>query len=146
MHYNKHCTTHHWYFIDYHKLKGQLSGIVLFIIIFLAIDKPSKEWIIVPSINKVMFAMYVVMRNLSLLFVFKKYSWITLMIYVLHVPIAPHILQMQKDINLLVYTFQLWKLLKIWDNKYFCYYIIKIFMLLYEEFIHVWTSSKIHVF
>jgi hypothetical protein len=64
-------------------LKGQLFGIVLFIIIFLATDKPSKEWIIVPSINKVMFAMYVVMHNLSLLFVFKKYSWITLMIYVL---------------------------------------------------------------
>ncbi len=68
----------------------QLSSIILFIIIFLTIDKPSKEWIIVPPINKVEFAMYVVMRNLSSLFVFKKYSRITLMIYVLPIPIATH--------------------------------------------------------
>ncbi len=68
----------------------QLSSIILFIIIFLVIDKPSKEWIIVPPINKVEFAMYVVMRNLSSLFDFKKYSKITLMIYVLPIPIAPH--------------------------------------------------------
>jgi hypothetical protein len=32
---------------------------------------------------------YVVMRNLSFLFVFKKYSLITLMICVLPIPIAP---------------------------------------------------------
>ncbi len=70
----------------------QLSDIVLdlFIIVFLSIDKPSKEWIVVPPINKTTFVVYVVMRNLFLLFVFKKYSLIALMICVVHVPIAPH--------------------------------------------------------
>ncbi len=48
----------------------QLFGIILFIIIILVIDKPSEEWIIVPPINKATFAMYVVMCNLSSLFVF----------------------------------------------------------------------------
>ncbi len=70
---------------------NQLFGIVLdlFIIIFLSINKPSKEWLIVPPINKITFVVYVVMRNLSFLFVFKKYSLITLMICVLPIPIAP---------------------------------------------------------
>jgi hypothetical protein len=49
-------------------------------IVFLSIDKPSKEWIVVPPINKVKFAVYVIMRNLSLLFVYKKYFLINLMI------------------------------------------------------------------
>jgi len=57
----------------------------LFIIVFLLIDKPSKEWIVVPPINKAAFAMYVIMCNLSSLFVFKKYFLIALMICVLHV-------------------------------------------------------------
>ncbi len=53
---------------------NQLSNIVLdfFIILFLSIDKPSKEWIVVPLINKATFAIYVVMGNLFSLFVFKK--------------------------------------------------------------------------
>ncbi len=70
---------------------NQLSIIVLdlFIIIFLSIDKPSKEWTIVPPINETTFVVYVVMCNLSLLFVFKKHSLITLMICVLHVPTTP---------------------------------------------------------
>jgi hypothetical protein len=36
----------------------------LFIIVFLSIDIPSKEWIVVPPINKVTFVMNVVMCNL----------------------------------------------------------------------------------
>ncbi len=53
---------------------NQLPSIVLdlFIIIFLSIDKPSKEWIVVPLINKTTFAVYVVMCNLSSLFISKN--------------------------------------------------------------------------
>jgi hypothetical protein len=69
----------------------QLSNIVLdlFIIVFLSIYKSSKEWIVVPPINKVAFAMYAIMRNLFLLFIFKKYSLIALMICVLLVLAHP---------------------------------------------------------
>ncbi len=44
----------------------QLSNIVfnLFIIVFLSIDIPSKEWIVVPPINIVTIVMNVVMCNL----------------------------------------------------------------------------------
>ncbi len=72
-------------------MSDQLFGIVLdlFIIVFLSIDKPSKEWIVVPPINEIAFVVYVVMRNLSLLFVFKKYSLIALMICVLPILVAP---------------------------------------------------------
>ncbi len=68
-----------------------LSGIVLdlFIVTFISIDKLNKEWIVVSPINKTKFAMYVVMHNLSLLFVFKKYSLIVLMICALLVPATP---------------------------------------------------------
>jgi hypothetical protein len=41
-------------------------------IVFLSIDKPNKEWIVVPPINKTTFAMNIVVRNLSLFFIFKK--------------------------------------------------------------------------
>jgi hypothetical protein len=94
---------------------NQLSSIVwdLFIFIFLSIGKPSKEWIVVSPINKTTFLMYVVMRNLSSLFVFKNIMFcsvlkpssvdaqkkrvsfpspgrsIALMICVLHVPATP---------------------------------------------------------
>jgi len=69
----------------------QQYGIVLdwFIIVFLSIDKPNKEWIVIPPINKATFVVYVVMCNLCLLYVFKKHSLIALMIYVLLIPITP---------------------------------------------------------
>ncbi len=53
---------------------NQLSSNVLdlFIIVFLSIDKPGREWIVVSLINKTTFAMYVVICNFSSLFVFKK--------------------------------------------------------------------------
>jgi hypothetical protein len=55
-------------------MSDQLSGIVLdlFIIIFLLTNKPSKEWMVFPPINKTTFVMYVVMCNLSTLFFFQK--------------------------------------------------------------------------
>ncbi len=44
-------------------MSNQLSSIVLdlFIIVFLSIDKPNTEWIVVPLINKTSIAMYVAM-------------------------------------------------------------------------------------
>ncbi len=55
-------------------MSDQLSSIVLdlFIIIFLSIEKPSKEWIVVPPTNKTTLVLYDVIRNLSLLFVSKN--------------------------------------------------------------------------
>jgi hypothetical protein len=72
-------------------MSDQQYGIVLdlFIIVFLSIDKPNKECTVIPPINKATFVVYVVMRNLSLLFVFKKYSLIALMICVLPIPTTP---------------------------------------------------------
>ncbi len=48
-------------------MSGQQYGIVLdlFIMVFLSIDKPCKEWTVIPPINKATFVVYVVMRNLS---------------------------------------------------------------------------------
>ncbi len=47
-------------------MSDQLSSIVLdlFIIIFLSIEKPSKEWIVVPPTNKTTLVLYDVIRNI----------------------------------------------------------------------------------
>ncbi len=72
-------------------MSDQQCGIVLdlSIIVFLSIDKPCKEWTFIPPINKATFVVYVVMRNLSSLFVFKKHSLIALMICVLLILTTP---------------------------------------------------------
>ncbi len=61
----------------------------LLIVVCLSIDNPSKKCIIVPFINKVTFAMYVVTLNFCYFHVFKKKNWIAMIICVLPIPTSP---------------------------------------------------------
>ncbi len=61
----------------------------LLIIVCLSINNPNKECIIVPFINKATFAMYVIILNFCYFPIFKKKSWIALIICVLPIPTAP---------------------------------------------------------
>jgi hypothetical protein len=57
----------------------------LFTMTFLSIDKPNKDWIVVPPINNVAFAIYATIQSYYPLFVFFKQFWMVLMICVYHV-------------------------------------------------------------
>jgi hypothetical protein len=104
----------------------QQYGIVLdlFIIIFLSIDKPSKEWTVIPPINKKTFVVYVIMHNLSLLFVFKKHSLIALMIIVLPIPTTP---PMYCSSQLVKFIFMNLSKLESCRSLKLCFLIMKVF-------------------
>ncbi len=55
----------------------------------LSMDKPNKEWIVVPPTNNVAFALYATMRSFCSFFVFIKKSWMALMICVFFVIATP---------------------------------------------------------
>jgi hypothetical protein len=54
----------------------------LFTMTFLSMEKPNKEWIVVPTINNVAFVIYATIQSYYPLFVFLKQFWMVLMICV----------------------------------------------------------------